>query len=476
MEKLETFCRIDVGRMPYQDLNRVIRSKIAKGFRHFVLERVVGQRYIGAGLSRYVVIEIYGVPGQDLGVFNGGAKLIVYGNAQDGVGNTMNDGFIIVHGNVGDIPGHMVRNGKIYIRGSAGFRAGIMMKEYGKKHPIMIVGETLGDYAGEYMVGGTLIVLGLSMNEGESPVARHIASGMFDGEIFVRGEVSRSQLGNGAVMDRAGSEHVERILPCLEEYAVIFGYDQELLSNSNFWLIRRLGQKPFGNLYVPSSATGRDVKPVHKNLLPPCAGACPAGIPNPLIIRYLREGMVEQAFDLIDDYTPFRYSCCGMVCPGLYRAACTRNLIGNPVKIDEIAKKYHPYTKVKVLEGKKRQKIAVIGAGPSGISAAWHLARRGYRVEVYEKQKDIGGKLTPNIPEERLSRKDVDKDLSRIRSLDIKFFTDKEVDGELFKNIRKKYDAVILEVGAQKPRTIGFIGEEKAVPGFYFLRTVKKEI
>jgi len=146
MRETSTDLRIQVGKTHYRELGDAIRRKIAEGYRRFILERVVGQRYIGAGLDHGVEIEIHGVPGQDLGVFNGGAKIVVHGNAQDGVGNTMNDGYIIVHGSVGDIPGHMVRNGKIYIRGSAGFRAGIMMKEYGEKHPVMIIGEKIGDY------------------------------------------------------------------------------------------------------------------------------------------------------------------------------------------------------------------------------------------------------------------------------------------------------------------------------------------
>ena len=135
MADTSTLCKLQVGLMHYRDLNYTIRRKIGEGVRHFVLEGVIGQRYIGAGLDTGVVLEIKGIPGQDLGVFNGGAKIIVHGNAQDGVGNTMNNGFIVIHGNAGDIPGHMVRNGKIYIKGSAGFRAGIMMKEYERKHP-----------------------------------------------------------------------------------------------------------------------------------------------------------------------------------------------------------------------------------------------------------------------------------------------------------------------------------------------------
>ena len=480
--------------MHYRDLNHKIRSMISEGVDHIILEGVIGQRYIGAGLDPNIVLEIKGIPGQDLGVFNGGATIIVYGNAQDGVGNTMNNGHVIVHGNTGDIPGHMMRNGKIYIKGSAGFRAGIMMKEYGKKRPVMIVGETIGDYLGEYMAGGMIVILGYSLKEGESPVSRHVATGIFGGELYIRGDVGEDQLGEGAVKYKAGQPEIEKISPYLEEYAEIFKLDMDKILNRPFYVIRRAGQRPYGNLYVPSSKIKRDFKPVHRNRIPPCAHACPVGIPNPVIIRYLKEGKIEEAFELLDDYTPFRFSCCGMVCPGLCRAACTRSNLSGPVRIDEISKQYHPTGRVSLLEGTKMERVCIIGAGPSGLSAAWHLARYGYKVDVYEKDEDIGGKLTYNIPDDRLSARDVSKDLERIRSLGISFITGTGIDKNLFSELkgmitgkrsmitgerslitgkRFRYSALIIAAGAQKPRTLGFTGEDRAVSSFQFLRSSK---
>jgi putative selenate reductase len=473
MKETYTPCRIFAGTMHYRELNLAIRKRVQEGITRFLLEKVTGQRYIGAGLGPGILLEIRGVPGQDLGVFCGGAKIVVYGNAQDGVGNTMNGGFIIIHGSVGDIPGHMVRNGKIYVKGSAGYRAGIMMKEYGKKRPVMIIGERIGDYVGEYMAGGTIVILGYSVSSGSSPVSRHVASGMFGGRMYVRGKIDTFQLGDGAIMEKATQEDLAEIVSNLTEYCEIFGFDMEKILAAPFTVIRRAGQRPYGNLYVPSAAISRELKPVHRNLIPPCAHACPAEIPNPIIIRKLREGQIQEAFDLVDEYTPFRYSCCGLVCPGLCRAACTRNSLGSPVKINEIASQYSPSGEVKVLGDKKKECIAVIGAGPAGLSASWYLARRGYPVDVYDKEEDIGGKLTHQIPEERLPRKDVDRDLRRIRSLGIRFFLNKMVDAELFEKLRKNSSAVIIAVGVQKPRTIGFTGEQLALPAYQFLSSVK---
>lgn len=461
--------------MHYRDLNALIRERILEGCAEIVLEDVTGQRYIGAGLDAGVKIRVRGVPGQDLGVFMGGAEIEVFGNAQDGVGNTMNDGTLLIHGSAGDIPGHMMRNGRIFIRGKAGFRAGIMMKEYQTSHPVMIIGETAGDYLGEYMAGGTIVVLGLGCAEGRSPVDMHVASGMFGGTIFVRGLIAPWQLGGGAVVSRATSADMERIVSHIDDFCSVFGLDKSAVLDAPYSVIRAAGERPYGKLYVHGNKTGRGLHPVHRNLTPPCAAACPIGIPNPIIIRKIREEKVAEALDLIDEYTPFRYSCCGIVCPGLCRAACSRNLLGDPVRIDEIARRYSPEDPPEAGSGVERDEtIAVIGSGPAGLSAAWQLARRGYRVEVYEKDADIGGKLTHNIPAERLSREDIERDLSRIRAAGIEIHAGTAVDRALFAKLRKRHAAVVVAAGAQKPRSLGFPGEENAVSSFAFLRSLRE--
>ena len=82
----------------------------------------MGQRYIGDGLKDNVKILINGTPGKDMGAFMDGPCLEVFGNGQDGIGNTMNSGKIIIHGDAGDIPGYSLRGGEIYIDKNVGFR------------------------------------------------------------------------------------------------------------------------------------------------------------------------------------------------------------------------------------------------------------------------------------------------------------------------------------------------------------------
>jgi glutamate synthase domain-containing protein 3 len=95
--------RIDARGVYYRELNQQLRKLTAEGARRIELQNVCGQRYIGTDLEGAVEIEIFGTPGNDLGAFMDGPRITVRGNAQDGCGNTMNEGEIIIHGHAGDI-------------------------------------------------------------------------------------------------------------------------------------------------------------------------------------------------------------------------------------------------------------------------------------------------------------------------------------------------------------------------------------
>ena len=152
--------KIDASGVYYRELNASLREVASNGARKIELYNVHGQRYIGTGLDSPVEIKIFGTPGNDLGAFMNGSKITVCGNAQDGCGNTMNDGEIIVHGHAGDTVGLSARGGKIFVREDVGYRAGIHMKEYQDKKPMLVIGGTAQDFLGEYMAGGILILLG----------------------------------------------------------------------------------------------------------------------------------------------------------------------------------------------------------------------------------------------------------------------------------------------------------------------------
>ena len=122
----------------YKELNELVRQEKENDI---TLENVNGQRYIGAG-SNGKIIRIEGVPGNALGAYLNGSKLICSTNAQDETGDTMNDGEIIINGNCGDACGYAMRGGKIFVKGNAGYRAGIHIKAYKEKQPSIVIDTT----------------------------------------------------------------------------------------------------------------------------------------------------------------------------------------------------------------------------------------------------------------------------------------------------------------------------------------------
>ena len=188
---------LDASGIYYRQLNEQIREAVAAGATNIILKNVNGQRYIAGAMTGDLTFEVQGVPGQDMCSFMRGPKVRVKANAQDGVGNTMDDGTIIIEGLAGDVVGYAMRGGKIFIKGDVGYRVGIHMKAYMEKLPTIVIGGKAGDFLGEYMAGGVVIILGLTLASGESHFCNHVGTGMHGGVIFLRGELPEHQIGEG---------------------------------------------------------------------------------------------------------------------------------------------------------------------------------------------------------------------------------------------------------------------------------------
>ncbi len=241
---------VDVAGLNFRELNLILREKVACRAEKITLLNVCGQRYIGTGLERPVSIDIVGTPGNNLGSFMDGQCISVYGNAQDGTGNTMNEGQIVVHGHAGDITGLAARGGKIFIRDDVGYRAGIHMKEYQAKKPALVIGGTAQDFAGEYMAGGVLILLGLNLKDGECHRANYIGTGMHGGVMYIRGEVDEFQLGKEVGVAELADDDYQVLREYVNEYSDHFDCDAKEIMSGRFIKLYPRYLRPYGRLYA----------------------------------------------------------------------------------------------------------------------------------------------------------------------------------------------------------------------------------
>ncbi|MCH3921167.1 MAG: glutamate synthase [Sphaerochaeta sp.] len=236
---------IDVGLTPYAQLNEQIRTSADTDF---VLNDVNGQRYIGCGLKGRN-ITINGVPGNALGAVLDGSTIVVNNNAQDATGDTMNEGRIFIHGDCGDAVGYAMRGGAIYILGSAGYRAGIHMKAYKEKQPLIVIGEKVGSFLGEYQAGGTIIVLGLHQ-QGRPPVGYFCGTGMHGGHIYLRCDTLPSDLPAQVVARDATDEDKAVIGGYIEPFCKAFSLDKEEVLAHHYFVLSPNSSTPYKQLYT----------------------------------------------------------------------------------------------------------------------------------------------------------------------------------------------------------------------------------
>nr|WP_242603704.1 hypothetical protein [Dictyoglomus turgidum] len=251
MKIIEDAITINGKGLHYKDLNEKIEEKLKEGYRKIKLININGQRYIGAGLTfPEREIEIYGTPGNDLGVFMNGLKIKVYGNSQDGVGNTMNDGEIVIYGSAGDIMGYGMRGGKIFVKGDVGYRVGIHMKEYKDKIPVIVIGGTAGDFLGEYMAGGRVIVLGLNTEKEENLCGYFCSTGIHGGLIYFRGIIPEYKLGKEGKIVEIEEEDKKFIEEHVKKFSEYFEVDFDFIMEKPFVKVIPYNKRPYGKLYA----------------------------------------------------------------------------------------------------------------------------------------------------------------------------------------------------------------------------------
>jgi glutamate synthase domain-containing protein 3 len=146
--------------------------------------------------------------------------------------------------------GYAMRGGEIYIQGYAGYRAGIHMKEYMDKIPKVVIGAKAGDFLGEYMAGGRVVVLGLGLKDGEKAAGKFCGTGMHGGKMYIRGEVTEALMGREIARAGLGDGDRAFLQKTLDEYAAYFNADVSGIGVDEFKLYQPRSKRPYGNMYV----------------------------------------------------------------------------------------------------------------------------------------------------------------------------------------------------------------------------------
>ncbi len=215
----------------------------------------------------------------------------------------------------------------------------------------------------------------------------------------------------------------------------------------------------------------------------PCKQTCPAGVDVQGYISYIEKGMYHEAVELIKETNPLP-AVCGRVCVRPCEVACRRNLLdeNSAVGIDYMKRfaadydlaspnKYKP--KIKTATGKK---VAIIGAGPGGLSAAFFLQKEGHQADIYEANPKGGGWLRYGIPEYRLPNDLLQKEIDNITELGVNIFYNKKLGENIsYKELKQQYNAVILSIGSQIGTSVGCDGDdaENVFPGVNFLKQME---
>ncbi|HEY5497685.1 MAG TPA: FAD-dependent oxidoreductase, partial [Syntrophales bacterium] len=200
----------------------------------------------------------------------------------------------------------------------------------------------------------------------------------------------------------------------------------------------------------------------------PCQHTCPIEMDIPSYIALIRDNRVEDAYKVLLRTNPFP-SVCGRVCDHKCQTKCRRGKMDEPIAI-KFLKRFitdnAPRPKIEPVPVTRKEKIAVVGAGPAGLTAARDLALRGYKVTVFEELPEPGGMLRWAIPAYRLPRNILASEIADVTSLGVEIKCNIRVGRELsFNKLKKNYDYVYMAPGAHKSQKMGVAGED--TPGVY---------
>ena len=218
-----------------------------------------------------------------------------------------------------------------------------------------------------------------------------------------------------------------------------------------------------GDMTWNRTGTWRYIRPKYEDKTPPCNAACPAGLDIPMFIGLVDEGRYAKAWNVIREENPFP-GVCGRVCFHPCESHCSRAEYDEAIAINAlerfVADQAPPLEPGSPMQERREERIAVVGSGPSGLSCAYHLARMGYGVTVFEALPQPGGILRMGIPSYRLPKDVLDKEIADIQAHGVEIKTNARLGGDLSFKDMEEYDAIFLATGAHVSRKLSMPGED----------------
>ena len=209
----------------------------------------------------------------------------------------------------------------------------------------------------------------------------------------------------------------------------------------------------------------------------PCQEACPAGTDAGRYVGLIAQGRYDEAYAVAAEVNPFP-SVCGWICTAPCESACRRGTLDEPIAIRRLkrfAAEQGKLPPVAPPAKRRKEKVAIVGGGPAGMSAAYYLARLGYGVTVFEAMPVPGGMMAIGIPEYRLPRTVIREEIDRIVGLGVELKLDNAMGRDFtLADLESKYEAIFLATGASRSRKLGVPGDglPGVVPATLFLKQV----